>query len=570
MGEVLFYTYLSNTLNITIFVLLFLLLEPLLKKYYSVVCLYRFWFVLLIGLLIPLRFTFADSLFLIKIPQISVVEEHSNEAEETSWKESNVTASNLTQPVSQTSQEGTTLSMNHSNLEHAFKAYLNHQLIPSILRHINIGNWIHIIWMLGVISLLLYKGVQYHRYRMQLKRFLVPLIKADVIEELNLCVTELERQYRIGSFGRRSRLHRTQIYLCSAISSPMTIGVWNPKILLPDETYIKKDLHFLLLHELVHVWRRDSQIKLIQLLVISLNWYNPLCYVLSRRLDQWCEVSCDSIVLQKATKSDRMEYSRLLLQCAAMQPKLNVNLLMSFYGGKKNMKQRIQSILNHNNKRTGRLLLILFIGIVSTTAIVSIINHKDVSTSELRDTELLENMASPETDGIADMGGRGNTVSVPNNSQEELLSDEISLINNNPIDQNESSVSDEAENADDLRNTVVKYAIEAEGTPFIWGGNNLKDGVDSSGFVQAVYKKFDINLSRVSRDQIKECREVSLKELLPGDLIFYTTTSDNTVNHVSIYIGDDQVIHAKNAKSGVVIDKMDYRPIYSAGRVITD
>ena len=68
----IFFLFFTNALNITFFILLLVLIEPLLKKYFAAVCIYRFWVVLLIGLLIPMRFDTSKALLYINLPNISI------------------------------------------------------------------------------------------------------------------------------------------------------------------------------------------------------------------------------------------------------------------------------------------------------------------------------------------------------------------------------------------------------------------------------------------------------------------------------------------------------------------
>lgn len=96
----------------------------------------------------------------------------------------------------------------------------------------------------------------------------------------------------------------------------------------------------------------------------------------------------------------------------------------------------------------------------------------------------------------------------------------------------------------DLRCNICDYAKQFVGTKYVWGGNDLKKGVDCSGFVKKVYAKFGYTTPRVSRDQAKTYTKISKSELKPGDLIFYGTLSNNYINHVAIYLGNDKIIHA--------------------------
>ena len=101
-----------------------------------------------------------------------------------------------------------------------------------------------------------------------------------------------------------------------------------------------------------------------------------------------------------------------------------------------------------------------------------------------------------------------------------------------------------------VRTELVAYAQKFLGTRYSWGGTSLTNGVDCSGFVYAVYRDFGYTLNRTSRDQIKNGRQVSKSELLPGDLVFFDTTNavnKGYISHVGIYIGGGQFVHSSSS-----------------------
>ncbi len=108
------------------------------------------------------------------------------------------------------------------------------------------------------------------------------------------------------------------------------------------------------------------------------------------------------------------------------------------------------------------------------------------------------------------------------------------------------------------RNQIVNFAIKYVGNRYVWGGTSLTNGADCSGFVQSVMKNFGISLPRTSREQAKVGRAIKSSEMRPGDLIFYANSS-GTVNHVAMYIGNGQFVHAASSKSGIKISTWNYR-----------
>lgn len=110
----------------------------------------------------------------------------------------------------------------------------------------------------------------------------------------------------------------------------------------------------------------------------------------------------------------------------------------------------------------------------------------------------------------------------------------------------------------DLRVDIVEYAKQFLGNPYVYGGSSLTKGTDCSGFTMSVYKHFGITISRTSRSQAKDGTKITADQLQPGDLIFYADSSGN-INHVALYIGGGQVIHASNERTGIKISQYKYR-----------
>lgn len=125
-----------------------------------------------------------------------------------------------------------------------------------------------------------------------------------------------------------------------------------------------------------------------------------------------------------------------------------------------------------------------------------------------------------------------------------------------------------AENPNYLGNKIVSYAKQFLGNPYVYGGNSLTKGADCSGFTQQVFKNFGIQLQRSSRSQYaSNGYRVSKEQLLPGDLVFYGY--NGYIDHVAIYAGNNQIIHASTPKTGICMGKLEYgKPIIGMKRVI--
>lgn len=108
----------------------------------------------------------------------------------------------------------------------------------------------------------------------------------------------------------------------------------------------------------------------------------------------------------------------------------------------------------------------------------------------------------------------------------------------------------EADDGYAARNSIVNFALQFVGNPYVWGGTSLTNGADCSGFVQSVYASFGYDLPRVACDQAEYGTQIPVSDAEPGDLIFYA--KEGYVYHVSMYIGSGQVVQAYSTKAGII------------------
>lgn len=108
---------------------------------------------------------------------------------------------------------------------------------------------------------------------------------------------------------------------------------------------------------------------------------------------------------------------------------------------------------------------------------------------------------------------------------------------------------------------IANYAQQFVGNPYRYGGTSLTKGADCSGFTQSVYKHFGYSIPRTSSSQRSAGKKVSWSQRKAGDLICYS-------GHVAIYIGNNKIVHASNAKDGIKITSpANYRTVLSVRRI---
>lgn len=103
---------------------------------------------------------------------------------------------------------------------------------------------------------------------------------------------------------------------------------------------------------------------------------------------------------------------------------------------------------------------------------------------------------------------------------------------------------------------IANNAYNYIGYPYSYGSAGPR-AFDCSGFTSYLYKQQGYTLPRTSRDQGSFGQHVNKTDLVAGDLVFFSNRSDRVINHVGIYIGNDEFIHASTSLRGVVKDSLN-------------
>lgn len=104
---------------------------------------------------------------------------------------------------------------------------------------------------------------------------------------------------------------------------------------------------------------------------------------------------------------------------------------------------------------------------------------------------------------------------------------------------------------------LTMRAVGMLGVEYKWGGNDPESGLDCSGLVRYLFKDvWDMELPRTSEEMSRVGKRVALRDLQPGDLVFYNTMR-RRFSHVGIYLGENKFIHAPSSGGQVRIESMD-------------
>ena len=203
------------------------------------------------------------------------------------------------------------------------------------------------VWLAGFLLSLGRKAISYFRFRREVEKCSIP-------------AGEMERKILDTlSGGRKPALLR-----CTAIHTPMLLGIIRPVLLLPAQTEDDQTLAWIFRHELTHFRRQDILYKWFAAVVLAIHWFNPLTIWMGRELTMRCEGSCDEQVVKGLGQEERKTYGKTLIALAGQEMAREVPLTTGMSLGKKQLKNRLLGILNQRRNAAVALVLTLLLMIV--------------------------------------------------------------------------------------------------------------------------------------------------------------------------------------------------------------
>lgn len=162
-------------------------------------------------------------------------------------------------------------------------------------------------------------------------------------------------------------------YTSEKALSPMTIGAFKSKIVLPNDVIIDNNYEAILKHELFHIKNKDIFCKLLLLLLNCIYWFNPIVYNFTSQFDEILELNCDENVLKNEDKTYRIHYAEILLEQIERHRSPRYKFSLNFANRRKNIMNRFSNIIDKSDKK-GTIRLATILTILLILALVVIIS----------------------------------------------------------------------------------------------------------------------------------------------------------------------------------------------------
>ena len=159
---------------------------------------------------------------------------------------------------------------------------------------------------------------------------------------------------------------RVELSYNSLIASPIMIGFFRPRIVLPVRELEDKELFYIFVHELTHYKQRDMFYKWLIQIVVCVHWFNPFVYLLEKEVNKSCELSCDEKVISVLDDTARREYGDILISFLKSNNLYKSSLAsVTLTEGAEQLKERLGAIMKFRKKSK----VIIAITVIFTVAV---------------------------------------------------------------------------------------------------------------------------------------------------------------------------------------------------------
>ncbi len=211
------------------------------------------------------------------------------------------------------------------------------------------------IWLVLALVLLVRKITIYQSFIQYIKAGNTEVSDIKILNLLSDCEEKLNIKTRV------------ELSYNPLIASPMMIGFFRPKIVLPVGEMKDKGLFYIFMHELIHYKQRDMFYKWLIQIVVCVHWFNPFVYLLEKEVNKSCELSCDEKVISILDDKARREYGNTLFSFLKSNNLYKSSLAsVTLTEGAEQLKERLGAIMNFRK----RPKWVIFISLLFTAILI--------------------------------------------------------------------------------------------------------------------------------------------------------------------------------------------------------
>lgn len=384
------------------------------------------------------------------------------------------------------------------------------------------------VWGCGCICYGIFQFVQ----AFQLKKAL----KKGRITDIDLNYKNMVEQQLLIEMQALNIKRKPQIYYHNDISSPLISGKIIPNIYLPLDMD-KKELTFVLKHELIHCKRYDLLYRLFGDICRTIHWFNPLVAKLPNYLEEDCELSCDELVIKQMNEQERKAYSKTILMTIYRARNRNTIGTVAFCKNQSFVERRVKEIMN--KKKQSKIAVITSL-IVLITVLVGGLNifakmqrHYPLETAKTT-TNTNENTDTTNSNKTTGMTNRidntnttgsntTNTTNTTGNGDTSKTTNHTESDNNTNNTETTNSTKKETQYSKEFNN-ITKLKLHG------YDGNvTIKEGTTFKVTADGLASDYEIKQSKDTLTMAKKAENWKLPNSYYDGVYYYTDNINNEV-----------------------------------------
>ena len=340
-------TILSTALIVTPIIILALILIPVLKRRFLPMGRYVLWIAIMIVLALPIAQILPEPAFEISIPMTFASSPDASNTLE--FANHTTQPTNIMQEQFTPPQNTSTLPLQSSPAPQPETFTLIYaELEPTIPLFL-------IIWIVGSLVFFGYQIIKYAAFKRTALKACQPIY--DPLFD-----------HIVAQMGISKKVLLIE---SSFATSPMLLGIFAPKVILPCADYSHSELELIYRHELTHLKRGDLWFKLALMTTQAVYWFNPAVHLMARQANKDIEMICDAKTIQGMDPMTKKSYSQLIL-AVSISKQMAQPFGTNMNGGKKMLKERIANIFDTPKKSGMALFAGLGIVVIASALLVGV------------------------------------------------------------------------------------------------------------------------------------------------------------------------------------------------------
>ena len=364
----------------------------------------------------------------------------------------------------------------------------------------NFAQFVPYLWISISIIFLSYNLISYWIYIYKNKKNCIEIRVPEIEEKIIKICNEMKLKNISYAFSK-------------SIATPMVVGIFKKKIMLPENILKIENYEMILMHEIVHIKNKDIECKFILLLINSIYWFNPVIYKFIDQVEEVLELKCDEIVLENRPQIYKIKYAQVLLNQIEENRNLKYRFSLNFANKRRNIMKRFSNIVEKNKKKNmiGVSCIVASAIIISSAIIFSFpnINFATIQ-EEAFNNEVDNNLVVNEN--VVD---EGNTIS------ENTVVENV--IDNNALVEDNDEVENEVTNSTETKNVKAKVTEIEDNKDF----ENINTNVSENNSADEDCKVKDGDLEAANEAEVKKTKIVTAKK------VSYDTTKEPNWNLIA-------------------------------------